>query len=876
MHISVEGLSAEALTHEENVIRNPFSPRLWLDYVEHLKRHTEQTTKLFPVFERAVASLPGSYKLWYRYSEVFRKYALQNHPDHQSRAASLSVAHRAALALQRSPILWKNYVAQLVAEKRFTGARQAVNQALQLLPITQHFHIWNVVTDELLKVAPPRTCVLLLRRYTQLEPGSGVERIFHYMVKARMWDDAVRHLALALSDESWEPEVETRDQLWNRLAKVAARHGSSVHTIDVPTLIRSGISGDSSQNGELWISLAHYYTRKAQFDEARNIYEEAVASLSSVKDFALVFDAYASFQESLVTAAMEEMDAMKDEGVKQRELNEAEQMVESLMEHLELLTKRRPMLLSDVWLRQNPYNVHEWHKRARMYKHEKDAVNVVNTYTKAIQTVDPWRASNGRCHTLWLAFARYYEDANDLKSARSVLEKAVENPEAFRRAEDLAAVWCEYAEMELRCSEPTKAIDVLRRAVAVPEKAKREESMRKRGMAQSNVECAMATGAGNVTITHNYDKSSPVWKAYKSRRVWHFLIDLTHSFAPEREAIQLQNRMLELRIASPQTILSGCAYLESKRLFEQAFRLYDMGCSSVPWPDALQIWVVYLSTFVKRSKSRKLERARDLFEEALRSAPTTKKAGHIFPHPQLRVLYLMWADMEEKYSLSRHSLKVLARACREVQEEDRADMYRHYIVKMASLFGVTKTRPIYEEAMSSLRNATEVIEFATRYATMEATIGEFDRARAIFVQTCHIVDTRARGIYEMFWKSWNEFELSRGSEDSYTAMLRHKRDVQMNSRGVPADLDILLEKEEGIRNMVTESGNQENAINENEERTNQESLDDLAQRQQGRGEEGVGEESTLGNDLDAFDATQQKTKDNVTNEEIDIDVDNLD
>lgn len=806
MEVTTAERSAATLSYEEDVLRNPFSPRVWLEYLAHLSRHTETPTKVFPIYERAVAALPGSYKIWFQYTQTFWKFATANHPDHPSREASLSISHRAALALKRSPVLWKNYISCLAQEKHFTRARQAINESLQSLPITQHFHIWDFVTDEFLKTAPARTCVLLLRRFAKLEPSSGRERLFHYMVKARLWDDAVRHLAMALSDESWEPEEETRNQLWTKLASVASKHGSSVRTVDVPQLLRSGIEDVSEQKGELWISLAHYHTRKADFDGARQVYEEAVATLSSVKDFALVFDAYATFQESLISAALGEMEEMREAGSDAMELREAEESINSMMERLEILTKRRPMLLSDVWLRQNPHNVHEWHKRARMYKQEKDAVNVVNTYTKAIQTVDPWQASNGSSQTLWLAFARYYEDAKDLSSARSVLEKAVENPEAFRRAEDLAAVWCEYAEMELRCSEPARSLDVLRRAVQIPERKRQEELMRKQGAVQSNVEAALISGAGNVTISHKYDKSSPAWNAYKSRRLWHFLLDLVHSFESENEVIKLHNRMLELRIASPQTIISGCAYLESKRLFEQAFRLYDKGCVSIPWPGALQIWVVYLTRFVKRYGSKKLERARDLFEEAIRTAPSTKKANHVFPHPQLRVLYLMYADMEDRHSLARHALNVLARACRDVREEDRPDMYRYYIVKTASLFGVTKTRPIYEEAMSSLRNPVDVIEFASRYAAMEAAVGEYDRARAIYVQSCHIVDTRARGIYELFWKNWNDFELAHGSEDTYTDMLRHKRDVQLSNKGVPVDIEILMSNQEGIRNMVLESG----------------------------------------------------------------------
>lgn len=800
--------STTALAHEENVLRDPFNPEPWHDYLNHLSKHTEDYSTLFPIFERAVAALPQNFELWYQYVQAFQNEALKRHPDHPCREASLEVSHRAALTLKSSLVLWKNFISQLIAERRFTRSRQAVNKSLQLLPLAQHFHIWKVVTKEMLEVAPARTCVRLLQRYAKIESDTGQERIFHFMVKARMWESAVRYIAVFLSDGSWKPREDTWEQLWVKLARVASKHGASINTVDIPTLIRSGISRLTTENGELWVSLAHYYTRKALFRDARKVYEEAVTSLASVRDFAIVFDSYAKFQESLTSAAIEEMEELKKDATRIREFKEAEETVESLIQHLEVLTKRRPMLLSDVCLRQNPHNVHEWHKRARMYKREKDAINVVNTYTKAIQTVDPWQSTNGRSHTLWLAFARYYEDSKDPKSARGVLEKAVENPEVFRKAEDLAAVWCEYAEMELRCIEPTKSVEVLRRAVEVPSKIKREEMSRKKGISRSNVEPALRAGAGNVTISHEYDQSSQAWKAYKSRRLWHFLIDLTHSLSPEKDVVKLHHRMLELQLASPQTILSGCAYLESKRLFEQAFRLYDMGCSAIPWPEVLQIWVVYLTKFVSRYRSQKLERTRDLFEEAIRTAPTTKKAGHIFPHPQLRLLYLMYADMEEKYSLARHMLKVLARACRAVLEEDRPDMYRLYIVKMATTFGVTKTRPIYEEALSTLRKTIEVIEFASRYATMESRIGEFDRARAIYVQTCHVVDTRARGVYEMFWKGWNEFELTHGSEDTYTDMLRHKRDVELNSRGVPEDMDVLMDNQEGIRNMVIESKSQ--------------------------------------------------------------------
>lgn len=799
---------AQTLFHEENVTRNPYTPRLWLDYIKYLSTVSDFVPTLqFPVFERAVAALPGSYKIWHLYVKTFRSYAEKNHPNHPSREGALDVSSRAARTLRVSPVIWSFYVDQLAAERRFPRARGAINDALRALPITQHVNIWNVVTETFLPVAHPRTSVLLLRRYAKLNPSAGKERLWRYMRRAKMWDEAIEHLATCLSDPEWKPESSTREQLWLQLASVASTHGAGVTSADVPRLLRAAVDEDTPHKAEIWVSRAEYYIRRGLFEHARDVYEEAVCTVTAVRDFAVLFDAYAKFEESLVTAAMDDLEQLKEEG-DATATSEAEDMLDLLMDRLEYLTNRRPMLLSDVWLRQNPHNVHEWHKRARMFKQAKDAPNVVDTYTKAVQIVDPWRATNGRPHTLWLAFAAYYEQADDLKSARRVLEKAVQDPEHFRSAHDFAAVWCEYSEMELRCNTIEAARNVLLRAVEKPERVRNKEAERLQGMSKSNMHAVVGAGAGNNVISREYDNSSPAWDAYKSRRIWHMLIDLSQSICPAEDVIELHNRMLRLKIATSPGILNGGAYLESKRLFEQAFRLYDKAVSTLPWPDVLNVWVVYLTKFVKRFGARSLERARDLFEEAIRSAPSTKKAGIVYPHPNLRLLYIMYADMEEKYSLARHAFKVLARAAKAVQEEDRPSMYRMYIVKLASVLGVTKTRPIYEEAITSLTELAEVLSFAVRYAAMETRLGEIDRARGIYRQTCQVAHTRARGIHEVFWQAWNDFELAHGSEDTFRDMLREKRQAHLQERTVYTDQSMLLGEGNGIENMVkdTESG----------------------------------------------------------------------
>lgn len=44
------------------------------------------------------------------------------------------------------------------------------------------------------------------------------------------------------------------------------------------------------QVGRLWTSLADYYIRQAMYEKARDIYEEGLSTVITVRDFSLIFD----------------------------------------------------------------------------------------------------------------------------------------------------------------------------------------------------------------------------------------------------------------------------------------------------------------------------------------------------------------------------------------------------------------------------------------------------------------------------------------------------------------------------------------------------------------------------------------------------------
>ena len=73
-------------------------------------------------------------------------------------------------------------------------------------------------------------------------------------------------------------------------------------------------------------------------------------------------------------------------------------------------------------LRQNPHNVEEWHKRVALF--EDSPAKMVECYTQAVATIEP-QLAQGKLSTLWIAFAKMYEERGDLAQARVVFDKGV-------------------------------------------------------------------------------------------------------------------------------------------------------------------------------------------------------------------------------------------------------------------------------------------------------------------------------------------------------------------------------------------------------------------------------------------------------------------
>ncbi|PPD82503.1 hypothetical protein GOBAR_DD20555 [Gossypium barbadense] len=646
--------SQDDLLYEEELLRNPFSLKLWWRYL--IARSDAPFKKRFIIYERALKALPGSYKLWHAYLrerlEIVRNLPV-THPQYETLNNTFE---RALVTMHKMPRIWIMYLSTLTEQKLITKTRRTFDRALCALPVTQHDRIWEpylVFVSQ--RGIPIETSLRVYRRYLKYDP-SHIEDFIEFLVNSNLWQEAAERLASVLNDgQFYSIKGKTKHRLWLELCDLLTTHATEVSGLNVDAIIRGGIRKFTDEVGRLWTSLADYYIRRNLFEKARDIFEEGMTTVVTDVDLRLA--------------------------------------------RLEHLMNRRPELANSVLLRQNPHNVEQWHRRVKLF--EGNPTKQILTYTEAVRTIDPMKAV-GKPHTLWVAFAKLYETYKDLANARVIFDKAVQVN--YKTVDHLASIWAEWAEMELRHKNFKGALELMRRATAEP-----------------SVEVKRRVAA---------DGNEPVqMKLHKSLRLWTFYVDLEESLGTLESTRAVYERILDLRIATPQIIINYAFLLEA-------------------------------------------------------------------PADAVKPLYLQYAKLEEDYGLAKRAMKVYDQATKAVPNHEKLDMYEIYIARAAEIFGVPKTREIYEQAIQSGLPDKDVKTMCLKYAELEKSLGEIDRARAIYVFASQFADPRSDAD---FWDKWREFEVQHGNEDTFREMLRIKRSVSASYSQTHFILpEYLMQKDQNI------------------------------------------------------------------------------
>lgn len=541
------------------------------------------------------------------------------------------------------------------------------------------------------------------------------------------------------------------------------------------------------QAGQLWVGLATYHLKRGELDLASETFKKGLDTVVTVRDFSIIFDAYVESQESMISYLMSDLEEEEDSA----DRADREDELDARMKTFEETIESRMLLVNNVLLRRNPHDVQEWEKRISLF--EGQDKGILEAYETALARIDPHKATSN-LHKLYIDFARFYEvgfsegqrllasmeteksgdfpsDADlpmpALGSARDVFERAV--TVTYKSVDDLAEVWIAWAEMELRQGDYDGALRVMARSVQRPRNSR--------------------------SVKYHDASLPPQQRLFKSLKLWSFYADLEESIGTTEGAKRVYDCIMELKIANAQTVINYAAFLEERQYHEEAFKVYERGVESFGYPIAFEIWNIYLSKFTRRYGGHKVERTRDLFEQALSSG---------CPPHFAKILFLKYGALEEEHGLAKRAMKVYERATRQVSNEDRFDAFAFYIAKTASNFGLASTRPIYESAIEVLSDRSAA-KMCLRFASLERKLGEIDRARAIYKYASQFCDPRT---HPAFWQVWNTFEIDTGSEDTFREMLRIKRSVQAQYN---TDLSYVTASAQAAANSTPENDSRANA-----------------------------------------------------------------
>jgi pre-mRNA-splicing factor SYF1 len=456
-----------------------------------------------------------------------------------------------------------DYCSLLSRTSMITKTRQTFDRALSSLPVTQHFEVWDMYTNWCKKVNIPDLCVAIFKRYTMFET-SGNEEFLSYLLESKQFNQLVLSLTevVSHSDSSFQFLVNAIQQL--------SSHADSVDNVtQLDLLIRACISHYPDEVGKLWCYLAEFNVRRGNFHKAYDIYEEAIESVLTVKDFIVIFESYVRIMESLVTQRM--ANSIDDDDV------------DFDLSKLEYLVDRRALYINSVHLRQNPNNVVEWIKRLKLVP---DNRQKLLTFVEALKTINP-KSAVGKFSSVWLELANFYIEKSDFVNARSVFERA--SNVHFKSINELAFVIASWAEFEITQNNLSRARDILL------EKLKPNASEK--------------SGSLSVNV-----------------RAWSLLLDIEQSIGTIDTCRSTYEKVFDLRIITVSMVLNYTAYLQRLSYFEESFQFYEKANKLFNFPEAKVLWLNYIKQFIGRYGQSKVERLRDMFEEVIGICPADEVA----------------------------------------------------------------------------------------------------------------------------------------------------------------------------------------------------------------------------------------------------------
>ena len=750
-------------------IQNPYNFKSWWDTLSSSKEAPFSIRK--KIYLVSLHYLPGSYKLWYNYLKEEREYAKANYNIPNKYYDEVNKLHEQALIyMMKMPKIWIDFIQFMFEQNLITKTKSIFNKALQAIPITQHKKLWDIYIPYIESLSNcHQTKIEIFKRYIKFNPDYK-EKFINFLIGIKEFNTAIYYIIEILNDENfYSKENKSQYYYWIILCQIINNYPEYIDLsicnkeLNVDRVIRHGIKKYSDEVGNLWVTLANYYIKIGLIEKAREIFEEALEKILTVRDFSLVFNSYLNFEQEMMKYNIFNSEISVDNNLElsckngeneenkltELELNELENAMNELKfeeinyekieedENIQKgdtennsnikkfnfirvnnLLQRRPFLLNSTILRRNPNNVNEWLKRIELMKEKNDFNQIKKLYEECLNTIKINEAY-GKLSEIYISYANFYEENNNIKKANEIYFKGCNLN--YKKTEENVTMWCLWCEMNIRQKKYKDAYSIIK-----------------------------------YICTNNTNK---YYKYNKNIKLWSLYIDLEINMNKnnEKQVIYIYNKMIEFKIANIETIFNFIIYLEKIKYYEKIYNIYEQSIELFTWPNAYDICLCYLVDFINHYKNEKSEIFRDIIQNII------VLSGH------LKIFYYIYAFYEEKYGLYNHCIDILKEASQNVKDDEKPEIHSVIIAKSAKYFGIGKVRLAFDDAMNNL-DKSFVLEIGLKYISIEIKLKEINRARGIFKYLGKLFNPDNKEYKEEFWEMWDNFEKLYGDTVTYQEM----------------------------------------------------------------------------------------------------------
>lgn len=235
----VKSISEEDVQYEEEILRNAYSVKHWLRYIDHKSTAPPQDVNI--IYERALKELPRSYKIWNRYLRARLQQVRSKSIEDEENEYVIQCFENSMVYMNKMPRIWMEYCSFMMELGNVTKTRHLFNKALQALPVTQHKKIWTLYLKFINKYNIPETGIRIYRRYLKLVPDDA-EDFVEYLKDVKKLNNAAVELANIVDNEKFvSKNGKSNHLLWNELCDLISKNPLEIESVNVDAIIRSGL-----------------------------------------------------------------------------------------------------------------------------------------------------------------------------------------------------------------------------------------------------------------------------------------------------------------------------------------------------------------------------------------------------------------------------------------------------------------------------------------------------------------------------------------------------------------------------------------------------------------------------------------------------------